>query len=314
MMKKKVYGENAKEQYKAAAEDRLFHFVLKSGTIRGVMVKSVKMVYEMQANHQLGVLETLALGHAYMGAALMGAHLKGNDRMKLQIDCSGPAKGLVVESNAFGEVRGYLKQVPIPIDVPLNDFNLSPFIGAGFLTVTKYLEEAKQPYSGQVILQYGNIAQDLANYLLTSEQVPSALYLSVLFNPDGEASGAGGMLLQALPGAEEKAVADLEASIRELPSLGADLAKKKPDELIMDLFHLFSPKILGSKRVEFMCHCGRERFLDYLMLLPEKDIVDIRLNGPFPLEMRCHFCNSTYEFSSGEIEEIYRHRCGPGQG
>ncbi|MFZ5572674.1 MAG: Hsp33 family molecular chaperone HslO [Thermodesulfobacteriota bacterium] len=305
-MEKKLYGGNVKEQHKAAAEDRLFHFVLQAGRIRGVIVKGIKMIREMRGSHQLGILETMALGHAYLGAVMMAAHLKGDERLQIRIDCSGPAKGLVVESNAFGEVRGYLKQVPIPIAAPLEDFDLSPFLGAGTLTVTKYLKNAKQPYSGQVLLQYGNIAQDLANYLLTSEQIPSALYLSVQFNPAGEIVGAGGLLLQALPGAEEKAVEELEGRIRGISSLGNDLAGKKPDDLILDVFQRFSPKMLDSKRVEFMCHCSRERLGHYLMLLPEKDLQDIRLHGPFPLEMRCHFCNSVYAFSAGEIEEIHR--------
>lgn len=308
MIKKKLCGGNAKEQFKIAAEDRLYHFVLESGAIRGVILKGAKMVYEMQANHELGVIETLALGHAYIGSALMAAHLKGNDRIKVQIDCSGPMKGLVVEANAFGEVRGYLKQVPIPVEAPLDDFTLSPFIGAGFLTVTKYLEEAKNPYSGQVMLQYGNIAQDLAYYFLTSEQVPTALYLSVRFNREGETIGAGGLLLQALPGAGDKAVADLEAEILKLPSLSSDLAKHKPDDLIQDVFQRFSPKILGNKRIEFMCHCSKDRLRNYLMLLPVTDMDDIRQNGPFPLELRCHSCNSLYPFSRSEIEEIHRRR------
>ena len=72
------------------------------------------MVNEMRANHELGILETLVLGHAYIAAGLMSASLKGNDRLSLQVDCSGPIKGLVAETNAFGEVRGYLKQVPHP--------------------------------------------------------------------------------------------------------------------------------------------------------------------------------------------------------
>ncbi len=304
-MKKKLYGINVKDQFKAAAQDRLYHFVLDSGTIRGVILKATKMVYEMQGNHELGVLETMALGHAYIGSALMAAHLKGNDRIQVQIDCSGPMKGLVVDANAFGEVRGYLKQVPIPIEAPLKDFDLSPFMGAGFLTVTKYLTEAKHPYTGQVVLQYGNIAQDLAHYFLTSEQVPTAMYLSVGFNGAGEVIGAGGLFLQALPGASDKAVADLEEEIRKLPSLSSDLAKHNPDELVLRVFKDFSPKILEHKRIEFMCHCTKEKLHNYLMLLPMQDIEDILQNGPFPLEIRCHSCNSFYSFSRMEIEEIY---------
>jgi molecular chaperone Hsp33 len=134
-------------------------------------MNGTRMVNEMRANHELGILETLVLGRAYLGAGLMSADLKSNDRISIKIDCSGPIKGLVVEANAFGEVRGFLKRMPIPIEKPMESFDLSPFFGAGFLLVTKYIEGAKQPFTGQVMLKYGNIAKDLANYYLTSEQV-----------------------------------------------------------------------------------------------------------------------------------------------
>jgi molecular chaperone Hsp33 len=88
-------------------------------TIRGTMLNGSRMINQMRWNHELGILETLVLGHAYMGACLMAAGLKGEDRLALQVDCSGPVKGLVVEANAAGEVRGFLKNVPIPVEKTL---------------------------------------------------------------------------------------------------------------------------------------------------------------------------------------------------
>ena len=127
MIKKMPYGENLKEQLLANARDKLHRFLLLEGTVRGAIVHGTRMVNEMRANHELGILETLVLGHGYLAGALMCADLKGDERITLQIGCSGPIKGLLVEANAFGEVRGYLKNVPIPIEKPLEDFNLAPF-------------------------------------------------------------------------------------------------------------------------------------------------------------------------------------------
>jgi len=169
MKKKKLFGETLKERLLAGARDRLHNFMLADEMIRGVIMNGTRMVNEMRANHALGILETLVLGRAYLGVSLMSANLKGNDRVAVKIECSGPIKGLTVEANAFGEVRGYLSKIPIPIDKPMEDFNLSPFFGAGILSVTKHLQDAKQPFTGQVILKYGNIAKDLAYYYLTSE-------------------------------------------------------------------------------------------------------------------------------------------------
>ncbi len=309
MEKKKPYGETFKAQLLASARDRLHRFLLADGAIRGAIMNGTRMVNEMRANHELGILETLVLGRAYLGAGLMAADLKGNDRIDLKFDCSGPIKGLVVEANAFGEVRGFLKQVPIPIDKPLDSFDLSPFFGAGFISVTKYLEKAKQPFTGQIVLKYGNIAKDLANYYFTSEQVPTAVNLSIKFDREGEVTGAGGLFLQAMPQADDDLAAGLEERISCLPSLGDEFSSDTdPVALVTGEFHDYSPQFLTNHRIEFMCHCNRERVRSLMMLLPIDELKDIRENGPFPLEMRCHYCNTQYQFAREDIAEIYGKR------
>lgn len=309
MIKKKIYGNTLKKQLIASAKDRLYNFLLAHGTVRGVIIHGTRMVNEMRANHELGILETLVLGHAYIACGLMSANLKGNDRISLKIDCSGPIKGLIVEANAFGEVRGYLKNVPIPIDKPLVDFNLSSFFGAGFLSVTKYLEDAKQPFTGKVALKYGNIAQDLANYHLSSEQVPTAFNLSIKFNSEGKVIGAGGLFLQAMPGADNETTAGLENLVRNLPSLGSVFAQGMDTEtLIHEVFEKYSPTFLANRRVEFMCHCNKDRLRTALTMLPIEDLKDILEKGPFPLEMRCHHCNTSYLFGKADIQKIYGKR------
>ncbi len=309
MEKKKLYGETLKEQLLASARDRLSNFIMADGSIRGVIMNGTRMVNEMRANHELGILETLVLGRAYLGAGLISADLKGNDRIGLKIDCSGPIKGLVVEANAFGEVRGYLKNVPIPLEKPMEDFDLSPFFGAGFLSVTRYLEDAKQPFTGKVILKYGNVAKDLAYYYLTSEQVPTAFNLSIKFDTDGRVTGAGGLLLQALPETDDKTAGELEERVAHLPSLGVVFGEEMDAEaFVTQNFSNYSPQFLANRRIEFMCHCNKPRLRNLLLMLPLDDLKDIKENGPFPLEMRCHFCSTRYRFSRSEIDRIYGKR------
>ncbi len=309
MIKKKPYGKTLKQQLLAGAKDRLHTFLLAGGAVRGVILNGTRMVNEMRANHELGILETLVLGRAYLGAGLMSASLKSNDRIAVKFECSGPIKGLVVEANAFGEVRGFLKNIPIPMDKPMENFDLSPFFGAGFLSVTKHLEDAKHPFTGQVMLQYGNIAQDLANYYLTSEQIPAAFNLSIKFDRKGRVTGAGGVFLQAMPQAGEDLAASLEERVIKLPSLGEVFTEESdPETLVHENFREYSPRFLASHRIEFMCHCNRDRVYSLLMLLPVADLKDIRDNGPFPLEMRCHYCNTPYHFTQKDIREIYGQR------
>jgi molecular chaperone Hsp33 len=306
MIKKKLYGDTLKEQLVASAKDRLINFSLARGSVRGVMANGTRMINEMRTNHELGILETLVLGRAYLGVGLMGANLKGEDRIGLQIDCTGPIKGLSVEANAFGEVRGFLKQVPIPIEKPLESFDLSAFFGAGFLSLTRYLKDAKYPFTGKVALMYGNVAKDLAYYSITSDQIPTAVNLSIQFDRQGEVIGAGGLLLQTLPGAAPQRISDLEELVLHFPSLGRLFSEgKKPRKVIHETFQAHDPKILDDRRIEFMCHCNKERIRNLIMMLPLEDLKDIRDNGPFPLETRCHNCNTTYSFEREEIRQLY---------
>ncbi|MDM8518252.1 Hsp33 family molecular chaperone HslO [Desulfobacterales bacterium HSG16] len=292
---------------KAGAKDRLQRFLIADGTVRGAVLYSTKMVREMRANHSLGILETLVLGHAYMAAALMTASLKGNDRISLQIDCSGTVKGLVVESNAFGEVRGYLKNTMIPIDKPLENFNLSPFFGAGFLSVTKYLEDAKQPFTGKIPLYHGSIARDLTRYFLDSEQLPTAFHLSIKFDTDGHVIGAGALFLQAMPDADETLAADLENIVGKMPSLGTVFSDETKDakQVVSENFSRFQFKWVGDYRVEFMCHCNEEKIKAMLMMLPVEDLKDLSENGPFPVKILCHHCNTSYQFDEASVKKIF---------
>ena len=300
MIKKNIFGNSTKEQLKAASKDRLYSFLMADGSIRGAIVKSTRMVNEMRANHDLGIVETLLLGHTYIAGALLTSNLKGNDRISINIKCSGPVKGIDVEANVFGEVRGFLKNNHIDIKNPEKVKSLSQFFGAGFLTVTKYLEDAKAPYSGKIMLEYGSIAEDLANYFLQSEQTPTGFKLSIDFDEKGEVTEAGGILLQAMPNADDTALIKAEKILQNIEA--AD--KTEPEAIILNNFHEFSPQILDSRRIEFFCRCSKKQMSNYVSKLPEKEINGILNKSSFPLEITCHHCNSVYGFSKDEIEKF----------
>jgi molecular chaperone Hsp33 len=285
--------------------DDLHAFMMADNTIRGAVLSGGRMINQMRRNHELGVLETLVLGHAYLAACLMSAGLKGRDRLRLQVDCSGPIKGLVVEANAAGEVRGFLKNVPIPVEKPLEDFNLAPFFGAGFLAVTRSLADAKHPFTGKVMMAYGSLAKDLAHYYLTSEQIPTSFSLSVQFDDQGDVTGAGGMFLQAMPDADDAVVKQIENQVVALPSIGASLSQgTAPRDIVGTHFGDYAPRFIDRREVDFFCHCNRDQIRNVLTLLPMDELKDIQENGPFPVEIRCHHCNTSYAFKREQIDRI----------
>jgi molecular chaperone Hsp33 len=285
--------------------DGRIRFLLADKAVRGVLVRGTALVDEMRLRHGLGLLETLVLGHACLAAAMLATTLKGDkDRLALRIECSGPIKGLVAEANSAGEVRGYLRQTPIPLEKPLESFDLAPFYGAGFLSVSTSLEGARQPFTGTIMLEHGNLALDLSHYFQTSEQTPTAIVLSIQFDGEGLPAGAGGLLIQAMPGAESALMAALEERIAGMPSLGRYFAEGGGMEsFLAEQFAAFQPEILAAAPVLFSCPCSREEIGARLLTLSESDLAELR-GGPFPVEARCHYCNASYLFDRQDMEAL----------
>jgi molecular chaperone Hsp33 len=285
------------------AADGMDIFLLGGGSYRGNLLHGTRLVNQMRANHGLGIMETLILGHAYLAAGLLTGLVKGNDRIRLDVTCDGPVGGISVDSNARGEIRGYLKNPNLQIDVAPESFDMAPFIGNGTLTVTRQLEKAKKPVSGHAELKHGTLAEDLAHYFLVSEQKPTAITLSVHFDHDGVVTGAGALFIQALPDADLSAAAALDEAVGHLPSLGSMLAGgETPSHIINTQLAAFDPEIIGSRMAEMSCPCGRDRFGRYLRSLPGEEIQDILLNGPLPVKVVCHYCSSMYIYDKEDIE------------
>jgi len=303
-MQKNLVGKIPPER----GSDALTRFFLAEKAVKGVLFRGTSLVKAMQASHKLGILETLVLGHACLGAALLSTILKGGrERLVLQIECSGPIKGLLAEVNGAGEVRGYLRQVPIPVEKPPASFDLSPFFGAGFLSVSRYLEDARQPFTGKVMLEYGNIAQDLSNYFLTSEQIPTATSLSIQFDPAGEVVGAGGLFLQALPNADPALMEKLTLQLENFPSLGRYFAEGGGlDALLGEQFAVFAPEVLSRSTARFHCPCSEEGIAALLLTLPKDDLDELRSKGPFPVEITCHYCSTSYLFNQQALEKLWQ--------
>jgi molecular chaperone Hsp33 len=305
MIKKDIFNQDVKARFKAAAKDRVHRFVMADDKIKGAMVHATLMVNEMRASHELGPVETLILGQAYIAGALLSTTLKGEDRISLSIECSGPIKGLDVEANGYGEVRGFLKTPEIVASDSAHTQSLSSLFGAGFLTVTKYLEDARHPYASRVHLAHGTIAQDLAAYFLESEQIPTGLNLSVVFDENQAVTGAGGIFLQGMPGADLQSLDIAEQILGQMDPPGQILARgKSVENVVMETFAPLSPRLLDQTRVSFFCRCSRERMQGYLKNLSPDVRADILENGPFPLEIRCHYCHSVYHFTQNTLSRV----------
>ena len=148
----------------------------------------------------------------------------------------------------------------------------------------------------------------ISDFRFEIRQVTSGnIYVIVnkFFDDKEEVKGAGGIFLQALPGADRKRVIEAEQMIQRIDSLGELFARgHSAEQVIHDAFSNLEPKFLDNSRVEFFCRCSKDRMEGYLKNLPEKEKKDMLKKGPFPVEVRCHYCNSVYLFYKDDLRML----------
>lgn len=235
----------------------------------------------------------------------MGIMMKGEeDILTLQVKGEGPAKGLTVTANSKGMVKGYPDepQVIIPANLA-GKLDVGGAIGKGFLTVIKDMG-LKEPYVGQTLLQTGEIAEDLTYYFAASEQVPSAVGLGVLMNKDNTVKQAGGFIIQLMPFTGDEIVEALEKKITEIKSVTEMLdSGMTPEQILEEILGEFGLEITDTIKTEFHCDCSKERVGRAIATLSKADLDDM-IEDNEPIEVKCHFCNSAYNFSVEELKEL----------
>lgn len=281
----------------ALPPDALVLHSLLGGTIRLAFAQGTRAVALARAAHRADPFIATALGHALVLAGLYASTLKGADRVSLVLESDGPLAGFSVEGGADGTVRGTASAggvAPTSLDP-------ASWIGRGTLSVSRFIALAPRPFVGQVALVAGGPARNLAELLLRSEQTRSAVAVGVQPDRLGRPEGAGGVLLQAMPGADDIAMERAEKAFGRLPPIGEWFARGgDADALVERAFGELSPVRLGSRPFRFDCPCSKERFASSMEALGD-GLRDLAENGPWPVETVCKACGSSYLFERDEL-------------
>ena len=282
------------------------------GTAAGLMIRMFAVditdaVEEARRRHNTSPVITAALGRLLAAGAMMGSGMKGtDDLLTLIIKGDGPAKGLTVTADSHGHVKGY-PQVP-QVEIPnkyKGKLDVGGAIGPGTLTIVMDMG-LKEPYSGQIELQTGEIGDDIAYYYTKSEQTPSAVGLGVMVDTDLTVKHAGGFMIQLMPDATEEVISKLEERIGDMPPVTALMEEgKTPEDILLSLMEGMDPEITDKESVEFKCNCSHDRMLQALATLKKSDIQDLIEEGE-DLEVVCHFCNTKYTIGVEELKEYIK--------
>lgn len=288
-------------------QDYVIRATAAEGSVRAFAAVTTNMVGEATGLHGTSPVASAALGRTITAAAMMAKLLKGDkDTITLQLKGDGPLGGVVAVTDSRSNVRGYVYNPDV--DLPPNSvgkLDVARAIGKGHLNVITDLG-LKEPYIGYVKIVSGEIAEDLAYYFYYSEQVPTVIALGVLVDTDGSIINAGGYMVQLMPNAEESIIDFLENKVAAIPPITKMLSEGKTPEDVLEL-------ILGEKGLNitdqspcsYKCNCSWERMERNLASLGKKEIMDI-IHQQGEAETQCHFCNTKYQFTKEDLENLIR--------
>lgn len=287
-------------------QDYLIRATAYEGKVRAFAVRTTGIVEELRRRHQTTPTATAALGRTATAALMMGIMLKGEEKLTVQVKGGGPIGQIVADSNAHGEVRGYVDNPTV--DLPLNSIGKLDVAGAvgtdGFLYVIKDLG-LKEPYRGSIPIVSGELGEDFTYYFAKSEQTPSAVALGVLVDVDYTVKTAGGFIIQLLPGLTDDEISQIEKELAALPPITSLLDRGDQLEDILTTLLPGAEVLERRDDIRFQCKCSRERVEQTLISLGRDELQQI-LEEDGKAEVVCHFCNEAYRFSREDLEAILK--------
>ena len=290
-------------------KDYIVRASLANDSVRAFAISSTHLVAEARERHKTLPVVTAALGRLLSAGAIMGSMMKGDkDIVTISLKGDGPAGYITVTADSHGHVKGFPGNPNV--DIPrkyAGKLDVGAAVGRGLLTVS-YDLGLKEPYSGQVEIQTGEVAEDLAYYFTVSEQLPSAVGLGVMVDTDSSVKHAGGFILQLLPDAPLDVIELLEKKLANLEPVTAMMEKgMTPEDMLSYIFEGVDIEFTERHDVEFYCDCSKEKVKRALAAISDKDLQDI-VNDGEDIEVKCYFCNTAYKFSIADIKDILSSR------
>ena len=282
-------------------KDGLVRAASSDGAFAARALVATELVGEAASRHETAPTATAALGRSLMGALLLAAGAADGETVQVHFQTDGPVRTLLAIADGGGRVRGLIGDAEAHLPPRNGKLDVAGIVGTGTLAVVRQHPSWREPYSGHVPIVSGEVAEDLAHYLLESEQQPAVVALGVFVSSDGAVEAAGGYLVHALPGAPEESVAMLESNVQRLPT-PSELVRSglDPDAIVDRLLHGIGVSERHEIRPVFHCPCDRARILRAVVALGRPEMRQIVERGE-EVRVRCEFCCDRYVISADDV-------------
>ncbi|MBG9508053.1 heat shock protein Hsp33 [Bacillus thuringiensis] len=286
-------------------KDYLVKALAFDGEVRAYSVRTTNTVSEAQRRHDTWRTASAALGRSLTAGTMMGAMLKGDQKLTIKVEGNGPIGPILVDAHANGDVRGYVTNPHVDFEgTEQGKLRVYQAVGTeGFVTVIKDIG-MREPFIGQSPIVSGELGEDFTYYFAVSEQTPSSVGVGVLVNGDDSVLAAGGFILQIMPGAQKETISFIEDRLQKIPPVSTLIEQGlSPEELLYAVLGEDKVKVLETMDVQFNCTCSRERIESVLISLGKTELEQIREEEE-ETEVHCHFCNERYKFSKEDITNL----------
>ncbi|WP_201767700.1 Hsp33 family molecular chaperone HslO [Sporolactobacillus laevolacticus] len=276
-----------------------------NNSLRVITTVTTETIREAQSRHKTWPTATAALGRTMTATMMMAAQQKGDEKITVTVQGGGPIGAIISDADTQGRVRGYVTNPNVHFELNAHrKLDVARAVGtSGFLSVVKDLG-LRENFTGRVPIVSGELGDDFTYYFARSEQVPSAVGVGVLVNPDHSVKAAGGFIIQVLPGAEDSVIGKLEERLKEIPPISKLIdAGHSPEQLLDDLFPDGDYRELQKHPVHFHCDCSKEKFGDSISGLGAKEI-QAMIEEDGGAEVTCQFCETRYHFTADELKTL----------
>jgi molecular chaperone Hsp33 len=283
---------------------RIIRAITRDGSARIFAEDSKDIVQEAIRIHDTTPVCSAALGRVLTAASLMGTLLKDEeDALTLSFRGDGPAGKIVVSSDWKGNVRGFIQNphVDLPLK-PNGKLDVSAAVGRGEMYVNRETGEGL-PYSGISKIVSGEIAEDMAYYFASSEQVPTLCALGVLVDTDWSCLAAGGILIQLMPFADEKIIDIIEENQKNIPSLTNLLKEKSLEEVMGEYLKGIEFDVFDEISCGYVCKCSRDK-TDRALVALGKEELEKMVEAGENININCQFCDKKYVYTPVEIKKL----------
>jgi molecular chaperone Hsp33 len=319
-------------EFDFAGDDNVVPFQVEGLDVRGRAVQLGPMLDTILARHDYPVPVARLLAEAIALTVLLGTSLKFEGKFIVQTQGDGPVDLLVADFSTPDSLRAYARFDEERVQEAIDEGLTSPpdLLGSGILAFTIDQGTHMGRYQGIVEMD-GSSLEDIAMvYFRQSEQIPTAVRLSVAELLDRDEAGkprhrwrAGGLIAQFLPEAPERMrqpdlpggdgdegheideddnwtearslVATIDADELTDPQVGAE-------RLLYRLFHERGARVFEPQKVFDRCSCSRDKIAGVLRGLEAEEVDQGFEDGV--ITVTCEFCSEVYRYTAEEVETV----------